>query len=129
VPRFLTCRSRGRDKVSAPANPEFPGALESTLPLTVIAGSLEADPEGLRFECGQGDKTIHCGIVDTALHDLIGFHRITKTGDPLRVLLPEIERLVNAKYDAGRFDEDGWIVVRSVDLLRFGFRARTQSAA
>jgi hypothetical protein len=99
------------------------------LPLRVVAGSLEAQTDGLRFQCDRGDKTIRCGIVDIALLDLIGFHRIKKTEDnPFRVLLPEIERLVNAKYDAGRFEEDGWIVVQSVDLVRYGF-GRTKSAA
>jgi hypothetical protein len=100
------------------------------LRLRVVAGSLEALPEGLRFQCAHGDKTVQCGIVDTALLDLIGFHRTKQTEDnPFRVLLPEIERLVNAKHDAGRFEEDGWIVVQTVDLLRYGFRGRTKSAA
>jgi hypothetical protein len=103
---------------------------ESTLRLRVVAGSLEAQPEGLRFQCAHGDKTVQCGIVDTALLDLIGFHRFKQTEDnPFRVLLPEIKRLVNAKHDAGRFEEDGWIVVQTVDLLRYGFRGRTKSAA
>jgi hypothetical protein len=93
------------------------------LRLRVVAGTLEAQPAGLRFQCAHGDKTVQCGIVEIALLDLIGFHRIKKTADiPFRVLLPEIERLVNAKHDAGRFEEDGWIVVQTVDLLRYGFR-------
>ena len=101
-----------------------------TLRLRVVAGSLKAQPEGLRFQCAHGDKTVQCGIVDTALLDLIGFHRIQQTQDgPFRVLLPEIERLVNAKHDAGRFEEDGWIVVQAVDLVRYGFQGRTTSAA
>jgi hypothetical protein len=98
--------------------------------LMVIPRSLEAQSDGLRFQCRLGDKIIECGISDIALRDLISFHRIKKTADnPLRVLLPELERLVAAKYDAGRFDEDGWIVVRTADLLRCGFRTRTKSAA
>jgi hypothetical protein len=100
------------------------------LRLRVVAGSLEAQPEGLRFQSAHGDKTVRCGIVDIALLDLIGFHRTKKTEDnPFRVLLPEIERLVNAKHDAGRFEEDGCIVVQTVDLVRYGFQGRTKSAA
>jgi hypothetical protein len=107
-----------------------PWQRESAVPVTVIAGSFEAQPEGLVFQCRHGEKIIKCSIADVALHDLICFHRIKKTEDkPYRVLLPEIERLVNAKYDAGRFEEDGGIVVRSVDLLRYGFKGRAKSAA
>ena len=98
--------------------------------LIVIPRSLEAELEGLLFQCRDGNQTIECGITDGALRDLISFHRIKKTDDnPLRVLLPELERLVSAKYDAGRLEEDGWIVVRSADLLRYGFRRRAKSAA
>jgi hypothetical protein len=99
------------------------------VPLTVVAKSLGAYPDGLSFQRDRGGELVECGIADVALRDLIGFHRIKKTKDPFRVLLPEIERLVTAKLDAGRFEEDGWIVVRSVDLLRYGFRRRTKSVA
>jgi hypothetical protein len=92
-------------------------------------GSLEAEPHGLLFQCRDGERIIECGISDSALHDLIGFHRIRRTKEPFRVLLPEIERLVNTKYDAGRFEENGWIVVRAADLLRYGFRRRTKTVA
>jgi hypothetical protein len=40
------------------------------------------------------------------------------------VLLLEIVRLANAKYDARRLEEDGSLVIRSTDLLRFGFGKR-----
>jgi hypothetical protein len=43
------------------------------------------------------------------------------------VLLPEIERLVNAKFDAGRIEKDG-LVIRPVDLLRYGFQRRRKAA-
>jgi hypothetical protein len=96
----------------------------------VIPRSLDAQSDGIRFQCRLGDKIIECGIVDVALRDLVSFHRIKKADDkPLGVLLPEFERLVAAKYEAGRFEEDGWIVIRSADLLRYGFRRRVKSAA
>jgi len=96
----------------------------------VIPRSLDAQADGMRFQCRFGDKIIECGIVDAALRDLVTFHRIKKTEDnPLRVLLPEFERLVVAKYEAGRLEEDGWIVIRSTDLLRYGFSGRAKSAA
>jgi hypothetical protein len=103
---------------------------EVPVPLTVIAGSLEVQPDGLRFKCDRGGELIQCGIADIALRDLIGFHRIKKTGDdPFRVLLPEIERLVNVKCDAGQFEENGGLLIQSVDLLRYGFRGRARSTA
>jgi hypothetical protein len=55
---------------------------------------------------------IQCGIDEVALRDLIDFHRITSTEDEaLRAFLTEIERLVNAKSDAGRFEENRWLVI------------------
>jgi hypothetical protein len=96
--------------------------------LKVIARSLEARAEGVLFQCDRGGETISCGILALALRDLIDFHRIKNTeADAFRVLLPEIERLVNAKYDAGRIEKDG-LVIRSVDLLRYGFQRREAAA-
>jgi hypothetical protein len=97
--------------------------------LTVIVESLEARAEGVLFKCDRGSDTIPCGILALALRDLIDFHRIKSTPeDAFRVLLPEIERLVNAKFDAGRIEKDG-LVIRPVDLLRYGFQRRKKAAA
>ena len=98
--------------------------------LTVIVEGLNAQAEGVCFQCDCGDGKIAGGITDTALRDLIDFHRIKSTAaDACRVLLPEIERLVNAKCDAGRFEGDGGLLIRPVDLLRYGFQRRKNRAA
>jgi hypothetical protein len=98
--------------------------------LTVILESLEDQVEGVRFQCDCGDGEIAGGIADAALRDLIDFHRIKSTAaDACRVLLPEIERLVNAKCDAGRFEGDGALLIRPADLLRYGFQGRKKRAA
>jgi hypothetical protein len=98
--------------------------------LTVIVESLEAHAKGVLFQCDCGDGKIDGGITDTALRDLIDFHRIKSTAaDASRVLLPELERIVNAKCDAGRFEEDGGLLIRPVDLLRYGFQRRKKRAA
>jgi hypothetical protein len=69
--------------------------------LTVRLESLEAHAEGVLFRCDCGDGDIVCAITDTALRDLIDFYRIKSTAaDASRVLLPELERIVNAKCDA-----------------------------
>ena len=96
--------------------------------LTVTADSLVARAEGVLFQCDRDGDTISCGILALALRDLIDFHRIKSTPeDAFRVLLPEIERLVNAKFDAGRIEKDG-LVIRPVDLLRYGFQRRRKAA-
>jgi hypothetical protein len=101
-----------------------------TLSLKVIFASFSAHSEGLCFQCDRDGEIIQCGIADVAVRDLIDFHHIKITeDDALRGLLPEIERLVNAKCDAGRFEESGWLVIWPVDLLRYGYQGREKSAA
>jgi hypothetical protein len=64
------------------------------------------------------------------LADLADFHRIkSAAADAPPVLLPEIERLANAKYDAGRLEEAGGLLIRSTDLVRYGFQKGKKRAA
>jgi hypothetical protein len=93
--------------------------------LKVIAGSLDAHSAGLSFQCNQGGEAIDCGVVSDVLYDLLAFHRLGFGNDAFRALLPEIERLANAKSDAGRFEENGTLVIRTADLLRYGFQAKS----
>jgi hypothetical protein len=96
------------------------------LTLRVIAKSLRAEPAGLSFQCDHDGSTIDCGIARDALGDLLAFHQLGGSGgDALRALLPEIERLVAAKSDAGRCEENGTLVIRVADLLRYGFKAKS----
>ena len=101
--------------------------------LRVIAGSLKAQAAGLSFQCGGEGETLDCEVASEVLRDLLAFHRFEGGGsDAMRALLPEIERLANVKSDAGRFEEDGTLVIRPVDLLRYGFQhkpAASNSAA
>jgi hypothetical protein len=101
-----------------------------SMSLRVITGSLSAQSKGLYFQCDCNGRPLRCGISDTALRELIDFHRFKDSRDKaLRTLLPEIERLANAKYDAGRFEEYGWLVIWPVDLLRYGYQGQLRSAA
>jgi hypothetical protein len=103
---------------------------EFDMSLRVIFDSLSAQSNGLCFQCDRDGKIIQCGIAEAALRDLIDFHRIQSNKyKALRALLPEIERLANAKCDAGRFEESGWLVIWPVDLLRYGYQGRHESAA
>jgi hypothetical protein len=98
--------------------------------LRVIAGSLGALSKGLCFRCDHDGRPLYGGISDGALLDLIDFHRFNCGRDKaLRALLPAIERLANSKCDAGRFEENGSIVIRPVDLLRYGYQGQEKSAA
>jgi hypothetical protein len=98
--------------------------------LKLVADSVEPVPDGVRFQCDCGDAKIVGGITDAAFRDLMDFHRVKgATPDASRLLLLEIERLVNAKCDAGRFEEDGGLLIRPTDILRYGFRGRKKRAA
>jgi hypothetical protein len=103
---------------------------ELVVSLTVFAETLSARQGGLCFRCDRNEHTVQGGISELALRDLTDFHALNSSKDKaLRVLLPEIERLTNAKCDAGRFEENGWLVIRPVDLLRYGFQGRARPAA
>lgn len=101
------------------------------MPLTILVGSLRQTYAGDTFQCDCGDgKTIQCTIADIALRDLVDYHRTNKTpADIAQVLLAEIERLANAKFDTGRFEEDGGLLIQSADIVRFGFQVRKIRAA
>jgi hypothetical protein len=101
------------------------------LPLTILGGSLTQMDGGDTFQCDCGDgKIIQCTVADIALRDLIDFHRIkTTAADASRVLLAEIERLVNAKFDAERFEEGGGLAIQPADIVRYGFERRKKRAA
>ena len=98
--------------------------------LKVMPGSLETRAEGLLFQCHYLEQPVQCGILDVALRDLLDFHRVKSTQDQaFGVILHEIERLVNAKFSANRFEENGWLIIWPADLLRYGYQERATSAA
>jgi hypothetical protein len=97
--------------------------------LKLIFDSFSPQSKGLFFQCDRDGKIIPCAIAELALRDLIDFHRIKSTErEAFRALLPEIERLANAKCDAGRLEENGCLVIWPVDLLRYGFQSRDEPA-
>jgi hypothetical protein len=98
--------------------------------LKVTVQTLSARPQSLAFQCEDGMKTISASISAETLRDMTDFHQIKGSPEEgFRALLPEIERLLNAKFQAGRIEESGELSIRAADLLRFGFRARDKAAA
>jgi hypothetical protein len=98
--------------------------------LRVIPGSFRARSAALLFQCDQDGKTIDCGLASDALRDLLFIYRLDRSGrHGFRALLPEIERLANAKSETGRFEDDGALVIRTADLLRYGFQAKSAADA
>jgi hypothetical protein len=96
------------------------------VPLRVIVGSLQVHSAGMSFQCDHHGKTINCGVASDVMRDLLTFYRLEHFSDnAFRAVLPEIERLANAKRNAGRFEENGTLVIREVDLLRYGFQAKS----
>jgi hypothetical protein len=94
--------------------------------LELISGRLAAGSQGFLFLCDDGANEIVCAVASDAWCDLIDFHRRNSTKGLARVLLSEIERLAGMKYNAGRFEENGGLLIQISDLLRYGSR---QSAA
>ena len=98
--------------------------------LKVILGTLNARPQSLAFQCDNGVKNITGSIAADTLLDMMDFHRIKGSQEyGFQTLLPEIERLLNAKSEAGKFEDNGELAIRTAELLRYGFRERAKSAA
>jgi hypothetical protein len=98
--------------------------------VVVIAGSLEARPDGLLFQCDLSGRIIQCGVFETALRDLLDFNRVNDSKDEtFRLVLSEIQRIITAKCRSGRIEANGWVVIWPADLLRYGCCRRGNSAA
>jgi hypothetical protein len=96
---------------------------------SAIAGTLKARPDGLLFQCDLFGKIIQCGIQEAALRDLVDlFHVSGSKDETFRAVLSEMQHILTAKYQSDRF-EDGRLIIRPVDLLRYGYWRRANSAA
>jgi hypothetical protein len=88
------------------------------------------ESRGFSLHSDDGETKIVCTISDAALRELVDFHRREYSASDLaQVLVPEIERLANAKYSAGRLEENGELLIRLPDLILYGFRRRGKSVA
>jgi hypothetical protein len=98
--------------------------------LKVMVQTLSARSQSFAFQCEDGTQQTACSIAAETLRDITDFHQFKGSPEEgFRALLPEIERLVNAKLNAGRREENGEISIRMGDLLRYGFAQREKAAA
>jgi hypothetical protein len=87
----------------------------------MISGSVGIGPQSLTFQCDDRAEIVACTIMDHALDDLIGFYNIdVETEEGMDELVARIERIVHDKIKANRLEPNGEIVIRSIDVLRFG---------
>jgi hypothetical protein len=83
---------------------------------------------GLCFQYDHDGHPLCCGISDVALRDLIDFHRFNGSQEKARraLLRSNASRTQNATQ---RFEENGWLVIWPLDLLRYGYQGQDRSAA
>jgi hypothetical protein len=94
-------------------------------PLYVVADSMQEQPQGLAFQSHDGVKVVACSISRDALLDLRDYHGLTgDESQAFRALGPQIERLANEKYRAGRLDQTGQLEINPADILLYGFEPR-----
>jgi len=105
------------------------------VPLSLLParGDDAGDPgQGLCLLFSEGDAKVACNVTPGVIEDLATYHRLTFSQEEIfRVVLPLLDRLASRKYHAGRLEENGEIVIRGADLLRYGFgsvRVRTARA-
>jgi hypothetical protein len=98
--------------------------------LKVLPETIEAASQRLSFQCSGGERTINCSITVEAVGDLIQFHRLDfSQGEAVDVLVKEIERLANEKFNDGRVEKNGELGITATDVLRYGFQTTDDSAA
>jgi hypothetical protein len=87
-----------------------------------LSESLDVVSVSPSVQLNMGTTPVACAITRDALIDLGDHHGLRGTeAEVLRALGPQIERIARAKFRAGRFGKDCELVIRSTDLLRYGF--------
>lgn len=92
--------------------------------LSIVGEELDIASQDLSFRFHDEDpsRTVPCTVTIQVLQDLGSYHNLSFTAEEvLDVLIPELDRLASVKYRAGRFEQNGEIVIRGSDLLRYGF--------
>jgi hypothetical protein len=108
------------------ARAEGPQQRMSSMLYRALVESVDVLSVSLAVQFKVGGENIACSISREALCDLGYHHGIRGTEQELvSALAHEIERLSKAKLRAGRIEENNELVIRYLDLLRYGFDSTT----
>lgn len=96
------------------------------MPLSLLPATSDdaghVDGQGISLLFSDGDAKVACSVTPGVIEDLASYHRLTFSREEIfHVVLPLLDRLASTKYHAGRLEENGEIVIRVADLLRYGF--------
>ena len=91
--------------------------------LRVTSGKLDIQPERISCNLHDRETVLGCTISIEVLRDIADHSMLNWSTDvqAFCLLIPEIERLANIKYRLGRVEENGDLLLCTVDLLRYGF--------
>ena len=91
--------------------------------LRVTSGELDIQPRSISCNLRDGETILRCTIAIEVLRDLADHSMLNWSTDvqAFSLLIPEIERLANMKYRLGRLEENGDLLLGTVDLLRYDF--------
>ena len=101
-----------------------------SVPLRVTSGKLDVQPESISFHLSDGIRIVPCTVAIEVVLDLADHHLLNWSAalEAFGLLIPEIERLANMKYQSGH-QENPEILIGGADLLRYGFSALNKSEA
>jgi hypothetical protein len=103
--------------------------------LRVTSGRLDIQSRSISCNLHDGTVVVRCTISNDVLRDLAHHSLLNWSSDveAFGLLIPEVERLASAKYRLGRLEENGELLIGTIDLLRYGFtkprKPSTQAAA
>jgi hypothetical protein len=100
------------------------GSLSRVTPGNI--GKLDIQSGSISCNLHDGKAVIPCTIAIEVLRDLADHSMFDWSTDVQAFVLsiPEVERLANIKYGLGRIEENGHLLLSTIDLLRYGFRPK-----
>jgi hypothetical protein len=101
-----------------------------SVPLRVTSGKLDIQPQSISCHLYDGVRIVPCTIAIEVVLDLADHHLLNWSTalEAFGLLIPEIERLANRKYQFG-LQQNGEILIGGTDLLRYGFSGLDKSEA
>jgi hypothetical protein len=91
--------------------------------LRVTSGRLDIQSRSISCNLQEGLTIVRCTIAFEVLRDLADHSMLEWSTDieTFGLLMPEVERLASVKYRLGRLEENGELLIGTIDLLRYGF--------